>query len=458
MKSFAVSIPPAASSSAHGSPAGTVFNSDSGIFNIPNNTSAVFLFGTLDGTIAAWNANTPEAVTVVNNSSAHASYTDIALDTNATGTFLLAADFALGTVDVFDSSFAPAHLAGTFADPQMPTGFSPFGIHSIGGNIYVTYAELNPSNGRETVGGGLGYVDVFDNNGNLLQRAISQGALNAPWGMALAPTGFGSFGGDLLVGNFGDGMINAFDPKSFAPVGQIQSAPGTAIANSGLWEIFFGQSGAGDPNTLYFAAGINGGKDGLFGSIAVAPPAGGTPSFALAASAPSVTVAAGQTGTVTLSLMGSNGFNGPVTFSCSGLPTGDTCAFSPATLTLSGTSASSVTVSIATATTTTPPTVGPYNVGRMNGLGGGSGMVLALAGPLGMLALVGLRRKSGLMRGTLFVLALGVISIVTVGCSSSPAQKQASGQMPGPATTSQVTITAASGSTTQSVQVALTVM
>ena len=195
----------------------------------------------------------------------------------------------------------------------MPSGFSPFGIHSIGGNIYVTYAQLNPSTGREAVGAGLGYVDVFDNNGNLVQRAINQGALNAPWGMALAPSGFGSFGGDLLVGNFGDGVINAFDPTSFALIGQLQSTPGTAIANSGLWEIFFGQNGAGDPNTLYFAAGINDGKDGLFGSIAVAPPAGGTASFSLAASAPTLTVAAGQAGTLTLSLTGSNGFNGPVT-------------------------------------------------------------------------------------------------------------------------------------------------
>ena len=347
IKSFAVTIPPAATSSAHGSPAGTVFNSNSAIFNIPNSTSAVFLFGTLDGTIAGWNAGTPEAVTVVNNSSAHASYTDIALDTNGTGTFLLAANFALGTVDVFDSTFAPVHLAGTFADPQMPSGFSPFGIHSIGGNIYVTYAQVNPSTGRETVGAGLGYVDVFDNNGNLLQRAISQGDLNAPWGMALAPAGFGSFGGDLLVGNFGDGMINAFDPKSFAQIGQLQSASGTAIANSGLWEIFFGQNGVGDPNTLYFAAGINGEKDGLFGSIAVAPPAGGAGSFSLAGSTPHSPSLLVRAGNLTLSLTGSNGFSGPVTFSCSGLPTGDSCSFSPATVTLSGATASSVMVSIA---------------------------------------------------------------------------------------------------------------
>src|SRR6202042_3673859 len=134
--------------------------------------------------------------------------------------------------------------------------------------IYVTYAQLNPVNGRENVGAGLGYVDVFDANGNFLQRAISQGALNAPWGMALAPAGFGSFGGDLLVGNFGDGVINAFNPTTFAFIGSLNGAAGNPVANPGLWEIFFGQGNTvGDPNTLYFAAGINSGKGGLFGSI-----------------------------------------------------------------------------------------------------------------------------------------------------------------------------------------------
>ena len=135
-----VTIPAAASTSAQGSPSGTVYNSNSAIFDIPGSTSALFLFGTLDGTIAAWNVSSgTQAVTVVNNS-AKASYTDIALDTNATGTFLLAANFKQGTVDVFDSAFAPHPLAGNFTDPTLPAGYSPFGIHCIGGNVYVTYA------------------------------------------------------------------------------------------------------------------------------------------------------------------------------------------------------------------------------------------------------------------------------------------------------------------------------
>src|SRR6202041_3506112 len=229
-------------------------------FDIPGSTSALFLFGTLDGTIAAWNVSSgTQAVTVVNNSS-KASYTDIALDANATGTFLLAANFKQGTVDVFDSTFAPHALASNFTDPTLPTGYSPFGIHSIGGNVYVTYAQVSTTT-FENIGAGLGYVDEFDNNGNFMTRVAGQGVLNAPWGMALAPAGFGSFGGDLLVGNFGDGVINAFNPTTFAYAGSLSTAGGTPIANPGLWEIFFGQGGTvGDPNTLYFAAGINGEK------------------------------------------------------------------------------------------------------------------------------------------------------------------------------------------------------
>src|SRR5271170_3995018 len=357
-----VTIPAAASTSAHGSPSGAVYNSNSAIFDILGSTSALFLFGTLDGTIAAWNVSSgAQAVTVVNNS-AKASYTDIALDTNATGTFLLAANFKQGTLDVFDSTFAPHALAGSFTDPTLPTGYSPFGIHSIGGNVYVTYAQVSTTT-FESVGAGLGYVDEFDNNGNFMTRVAGQGVLNAPWGMALAPTGFGSFGGDLLIGNFGDGVINAFDPKTFALVGSLNTSAGTPIANPGLWEIFFGQNSGqtttlGDPNTLYFAAGINGEKGGLFGSIAVAQPAAAN--FTLQASANSVTVAAGQTtGSLMLSLAATNGFNGPVTFSC--VPASVACTFSPASVTLSGSGTTSVAVAIAPAATTAPPPTG-YNI------------------------------------------------------------------------------------------------
>ena len=457
-----VTIPAAAPAPAQGSPSGTVYNSNNAIFDIPGSTSALFLFGTLDGTIAAWNVNSgTQAVTVVNNS-AKASYTDIALDTNATGTFLLAANFRQGTVDVFDSTFAAHALTGSFADPTLPAGYSPFGIHSIGGNVYVTYAQVNTATG-ESVGAGLGYVNEFDNNGNFIARVASQSVLNAPWGMALAPAGFGSFGGDLLIGNFGDGVINAFDPKTFALIGSLNTSAGTPIANIGLWEIFFGQNSGqtttlGDPNTLYFAAGINGEKGGLFGSIAVAQPAAAN--FTLQASASSVTVATGQTaGNVTLSLAAANGFTGPVTFSCT--PASVTCTFSQPSVTLSGSGTTSVTVAIAPAATAAPPpTGGGYNRSSnhpVNLFRSRAGITLAFIGPVGLLAFASLKRKSILARGSLFALLLVVTTAAITGCSSSASPQQAASTTPAAPASTQVTVNAISGAITQSVTVTFTV-
>ena len=445
----AVTIP-AASASAQGTPSGTVYNNAGTGFNLPGSTSALFLFGTLDGTIAAWNAtNGTKAVTVVNNS-AKASYTDIALDTNATGTFLLAANFKQGTVDVFDSTFAPHSLGGSFTDSTLPAGYSPFGIHSIGGNVYVTYAEVSTTN-FELVGAGLGYVNEFDNNGNFIARVASQSVLNAPWGMALAPAGFGSFGGDLLIGNFGDGVINAFDPKTFAHVGSLNTSAGSPIANIGLWEIFFGQNTGqtttlGDPNTLYFAAGINGEKGGLFGSIAIAPPATAVGSFSLQASANTVNVAAGQTsGSVTLSLTPTNGFNGLVAFSCA--PTTVTCTFNPSTVTLSGSATASVAVGIASVAPVAPPTTGGYNRSANHSVHlfqSPAGLSLAFAGPVGLLVFAGLKRRMNLAGGSLLALLLMAAATAITGCSSSTAPQQT------PATpfTAQVTINAVSGGIT----------
>jgi uncharacterized protein (TIGR03118 family) len=472
-KSFAVTIPPASSAEPHGVPAGTVFNSDTSIFNIPGNGPANFLFGNLDGSIAAWNTSTPQAVTVVNNSSAKASYTDIAVAKNTTGTFLLAANFASGTVDVFDSNFAPAHLAGNFSDPNLPSGYSPFGIHAIGSNVYVTYAQINDQ-GRENVGAGLGYVDVFDLNGNFVQRAISQGGLNAPWGMALAPSGFGSLGGSLLVANFGDGVINAYDPTSFALKGQITDATGAPIANPGLWEIVFGVGNtigtpatAGDPNTLYFAAGINNETGGLFGSIAVAAPATAG-DFPVTPSASNVTVTNGQVGNLSLSVAGNNGFSGTVTFACSGLPAGATCTFNPASVNVSGTTASMASVSIATGAATTPtpapapaptpaPPANPYTANlRHHRQALWAGIL-----PLGLLSFVGFRKRLGSLRGSvlalLCILTLGSMSGCSSGTSATPTASTPAPTSPAPTPiTSQITLTATSGSLSHSVSVNLT--
>lgn len=462
-KVFSVSVPPAVASAKTGSPAGTVFNADATVFAIPGSGSAQFLFGNLDGSIAAWNLSTPQPVTVVNNAAAKAAYTDIAVVKNNTGTFLLAANFAGGTVDVFDSTFKSAKLAGSFSDPNLPAGYAPFGIHSIGNNVYVTYAQVG-AKGFENVGAGLGVVDQFDQNGNLLVEAIVGGNLNAPWGMALAPAGFGTLGGDLLVGNFGDGVINAYDPVSFALKGQITDATGVPIANPGLWEIVFGTGStttgtpatAGDPNTLYFAAGINNEKGGLFGSITAAA-ATGTGDFAITAASTNVSVNNGQTASVQVSLTGMNGFNGAVSLACSGLPTGASCSFSPATVSLSGTTATAVTVAIATAATPAP-TPTPYNA-----LLRGHGVILAGMLPLGLLGLAGFRKRLTRVRGTLLLLLLGVLTIGGVaGCggmkSAGPGSTTPGTPTPTPTPmVSQVTINATSGSLAHSVVVSLTV-
>jgi hypothetical protein len=280
--------------------------------------------------------------------------------------------------------------------------------------------------------------------------------------MALAPAGFGSFGGDLLIGNFGDGVINAFDPKTFALIGSLNTSAGTPIANIGLWEIFFGQNSGqtttlGDPNTLYFAAGINGEKGGLFGSIAVAQPAAAN--FTLQASANSVTVATGQTaGNVTLSLAAANGFTGPVTFSCT--PASVTCTFSQPSVTLSGSGTTSVTVAIAPAATAPPTTGGGYNRSSnhsVNLFQSRAGITLAFIGPAGLLAFASLKRKSILAGGSLFALLLVVTTAAITGCSSSASPQQAASTTPVAPTSTQVTVNAISGAITQSVMVTLTV-
>ncbi len=150
-------------------------------------------------------------------------------------------------------------MTGGFADPNLPAGFAPFNICNLGGKLYVMYAKQAPGKLLDAPAPGNGFVDVFDTSGNLLQRLVSNGALNSPWGAAIAPANWGAFGDDVLVGNFGDGKINAFDPKTGNLAGTLQDQNGNAIVNSGLWAILFGNGkSGGDPNTLYLAAGITG--------------------------------------------------------------------------------------------------------------------------------------------------------------------------------------------------------
>ena len=249
-----VSVPPGAPLG----PTGQVFAGGAGFSGSPS-----FIFDTLGGTIDTWSAGTTATI-VATTAGAH--YEGLA---SANGT-LYAANFGSGGgVNVFSSSYAPETLSGSFTDPNIPLGYSPFNIQNINGLLYVEYAKVTAGVPVPLPGGG-GFVDVYNTNGNLVQRLISNGTLDAPWGITIAPAGFGSFGGDLWVGNFGNGEINAFNPTTGAFVGTLTDQNGNPIVNSGLWALDFGNSSA-NPNALYFTAGINMGSDGLFGDIQATP-------------------------------------------------------------------------------------------------------------------------------------------------------------------------------------------
>ena len=199
-------------------------------------------------------------------------YKGLAIAISATGPQLYASDFVDGRVDVFNGQWQPVTTAGGFIDPKLPAGYGPFGIQTIGSRIYVTYAKQSGGT-DELHGQGLGVVDAYDFDGHLLARVAQHGQLNAPWGLALAPpTGFGQFNGDLIVGNFGDGRINAYAEQadgSFERVGGFRGADGRAIVIDGLWALEFGHGAPnnGPVNTLFFTAGPNDENDGLFGKI-----------------------------------------------------------------------------------------------------------------------------------------------------------------------------------------------
>lgn len=251
-------------------PTGIVFNppTANGFLIGANAQPATLLFAAESGTISGWNAdvNLNNAIIMVDNSASGAVYKGLALATLPSGDVrLYATDFHNGKVDVFDSTFNPVTTAGGFVDPNLPAGFAPFGIANINGLIYVTYAKQQlPAAVEEDNEPGNGFVDAFDLDGNLQQRLISQGPLNSPWGLAVVPTTFGKFGAQtLLVGNYGDGHVNAFDISSGvgAYVGTLQNAKGQPIAIDSLFALYFYGS------RLYFTAGIASESHGLFGYI-----------------------------------------------------------------------------------------------------------------------------------------------------------------------------------------------
>jgi uncharacterized protein (TIGR03118 family) len=252
-----------------GAPTGQVFAGGSAF--MVGGAPAFFIFASEHGFIDAWQGGLlPITMAVQVAAVPGAIYKGLAISTGTGGSWLYAANFATGHIDVFDSTFALQNWKGAFKDSHIPMSYAPFNIQNLGGMLYVTYAKRGPT-GDDVAGAGHGYVDVYSTTGKLLKRLVSRGRLDSPWGLQIAPAGFGSFGGDLLVGNFGDGRINAYNLKNGAPEGTLRSPNGKAITIDGLWGLQFGNGVAGDPMALLFSAGPNGEADGLLGSLTLAP-------------------------------------------------------------------------------------------------------------------------------------------------------------------------------------------
>ena len=261
----------------------------------------LFIFATEDGTIEAWNSApfvspgipepdgtpvpnlgiTDDALIVVDNSAAGAVYKGLALATRTIATtvnvpFLYATNFRTGNIDVFDSNFNQVAVPGTFIDPNVQHGYAPFGIQAINNQLWVTYALQDEAMHDPVNKPGHGFVSIFDTDGNLIQHFAQHGHLSSPWGVARAPASFGDFADDILIGNFGDGVINAYDPANGHWLGMLSDADGNPIVNAGLWSVTFsGHANANalrsDPDTLYITAGLLGPtheQAGLFAKIA----------------------------------------------------------------------------------------------------------------------------------------------------------------------------------------------
>lgn len=269
-QSLVVTLPAGTGGSAD--PTGIVFNGTTSFRITQGGKSGVaaFVFDGEGGTLTAWSpAVAPTAAIVAyDDRSGGAVYKGLALASNAGANFLYATDFHNNKIDVFDTNFAKVTMPGKFQDPTLPAGFAPFGIQAIGARLFVTYAMQDSAKHDDVAGPGMGFVDIYDTAGNLLQRLASRGPLNAPWGIAQAPDNFGSLSGAILIGNFGDGTINAFNPATGTFMSTVTLSNKMPFMQDGLWGIAFGNGHNNQPtNTLFFAAGPNREADGIYGRL-----------------------------------------------------------------------------------------------------------------------------------------------------------------------------------------------
>ena len=446
---FSVVVPAASgSTTAIGSPAGSVTTGGTTGMILPNLTKASFLFSTLDGTISGWNTKlgTAGAISqiVINNSSAGASYPGLAIINTATASYILAPNFGTGnTIEIYDGTFKPTKLTGTFTDPSLPAGYSPFSVHVLNNQVYIAYALRSAAAPYHSVDAlGNGAVSLFDTSGNFIKRIATGGVLDSPWGVAIAPTSFGIFGGDILIGNFGNGLINAFDPVSFAWRGQLVDGTGKPISYASLWDLLPAGTAVGNTSsvsggtagTVYFSAGLTGEAHGLFGAIANNPTPSGTATFGVAASG-GVTIPAGSSGTAVISIAPTNNFSGTVNLACTNMPVAATCSFAPAAVPVTATTSSLSTVTIQT---TKMAALDPGKFRRS----AATGITWALLLPFG--CILAFRRRSNAIRFLgVAVLLVGSAGFI-IGCGTNNPQI-----MPfTPTGTVNVIITASSGTGT----------
>jgi uncharacterized protein (TIGR03118 family) len=427
-----------------GCPTGNVSNSNGTYFG-----GGQFIFDTEDGLIATWTGASSTAAVGFDNSASGAVYKGLAvLNSN----ILLAANFNSGKVDVLSTSFALTSLSGSFTDPKLPAGYAPHGIHVINNQVYIAYAMQDAAKHDAMPGAGLGQVDIFDMNGNFVSTFVAAGGqLNAPWGVVAAPATFGAFPNAILVGNFGDGTINAFDTTGKF-LGQLTDASNKVIVNPGLWDLVFGGGGpSGAKGTLYLTAGgsnqpnfpSGGSTTSVFASVIPSAAATGQ-NFSLSLSAKSVSVTPGGSANLTISAAAVGGFNSPISLSCSSV-SGLTCAFNPSTITPGSTTPATLTISAVS----TPP-MGGYHMAALVGLLPGLGLFGTVFTTRKRKPLS--RRGSVAMRLFGLLLVISMFSLLAVGCGSS------SGTQTTPAGSSvTMTVTGTSGAITQSTPVTITI-
>jgi uncharacterized protein (TIGR03118 family) len=469
-------IPPPNGISNPATPTGIVAPPSGAVFNV-NGQPGIFIFDTEDGTISAWTGGSTVSLVVDNSAipsaAAGAVYKGLAVIQSSTGSFLLATNFRSGKVEIYDTSFHQTQVLGpgAFNDPALPAvpagsgspGYAPFGIHTISVNgtpmVVVTYALQDTPMHDPLHIAGAGFVDLFSATGAMVRRITSDAHLNAPWGVVIPPSSFGSFGasGNLLVGNFGDGTINAFNFATGAFVDQMKDQNGAVITNASLWDMVFGGGGAsGDPNTMYITAGLANELHGVF--AAVTPNSTPSGDFGIAASPATMTISAGTNALFTVTVSGLIGFNSAVSLSCSGLPANSACSFSPASVTPAsgGTATSMMTISTSSS---------PYMpaVTLTKGQGGGRYVMLLPIPALTLLVLLffgslrggRLAGKSGQhsLAGCLLLLIASACLLAANGCGYN-SSAAGNGTQRGMAT---VMITGTSGSLTHSASVSLTV-